>query len=76
MLGLAADAIQQVDGAVLHPIRSFEDLVAAGDSPEDASDCYSPVKHNVDDIAMILHSSGKIGAQIQLAYAHAHIRVD
>ncbi|KAI0740483.1 hypothetical protein C8Q76DRAFT_790931 [Earliella scabrosa] len=70
MLGLAADAIQQVDGAVMHPIRSFEDLVAADDSAEAANDCYSPVKHNVDDIAMILHSSGSTNHPKPIYWTH------
>ncbi len=59
MSAVAESAIGELEGVSLHPIQTFEALFPE-ETPESDDNNYDVhVEYNVDDVAMILHSSGE-----------------
>lgn len=59
MRGLAQEVAQELDGVVLHPMPTYEELLSEIDTGTLNDDNGSGVEYNPDDVAMILHSSGQ-----------------
>ncbi|TFK94535.1 acetyl-CoA synthetase-like protein [Polyporus arcularius HHB13444] len=70
MSAVAESAIGELEGVSLHPIQTFEAIFPA-ETPD--SDNYNDdllVEYNVDDVAMILHSSGSTSHPKPLYWTH------
>ncbi|RPD58224.1 acetyl-CoA synthetase-like protein [Lentinus tigrinus ALCF2SS1-7] len=57
MSAVARCAVEELKGVSLHPIQTFEGIFPEGEAADDGEDDLR-VEYNVDDVAMILHSSG------------------
>lgn len=62
MLSIAEQAAREVPSVMIYPIQLFDDLFSRPELPIDAAsdEPALPNRYDIDDVAMILHSSGEL----------------
>ncbi|KAI0808043.1 acetyl-CoA synthetase-like protein [Fomes fomentarius] len=70
MRGLAEEVTQELNGVVLHPMPTDEELLSEIDTGTLNDDDGSGVEYNPDDVAMILHSSGSTSHPKPIFWTH------